>query len=459
MTEKMLAKVMRFTTAKEAWDELNRLYERVSQDRFYDVCMQFFGYKLDPTHDMGTHLTTAKNLWHEVNLILMKQGKTELPEMLLICKIMDSLPEEYFNFKSSWALMSVNDHTIENLTTQLCAYERSLKKNIDEGESSNELLMVRGEKRNEKQSKKKKFKCNYCGEGFHKVRSCKKWIADGRPPKPQKQSTNAVMSTGLALACNDKNLHKESWYVDNGATNHVTNRRDVFQSFEYFHDPHTITTANGDGIEAIGKGSIQLEADVNGQKQLITLTNVWYVPSIQRNLFSVLAAQDVLKNSLFQSTARSCCMKNNGKVILVGNREEHGSLYKLNVKLLMPKNEANLLSTLQNLKLYHERLGHQNCRHVAKLIQKELGIRLDSSSADICEGCIFGKSHRKKFGERPKATKPGELIVTDVCGPFSYSISKFKYYVLFKDQYSKYRWIYFFETQVRGTCSLEGISS
>lgn len=75
------------------WDELNRLYKRLSQDRFYDVCMKFFGYKLDPSHDMGTHLTTEKNLWHELNQILTKQDKSQLPDMLLICKVVDSLPD------------------------------------------------------------------------------------------------------------------------------------------------------------------------------------------------------------------------------------------------------------------------------------------------------------------------------------------------------------------------------
>lgn len=443
MTEKMLTKVMRFTTAKEAWDELNRLYERESQDRFYDVCMQFFGYKYDPSHDIGTHLTTVKNLWHEINLNMAKKEKNDLPEMLLICKVMDSLPNEYFNFKSSWALMSVSEHTIENLTTQLCAYERSLnQKEIDESDKSNDLLMVKSEKRYKTKTKNKL--CNYCKEGYHKVKSCKKWIADGRPPKPPKQSTiNVAMLTSIVLACGDKNADKNSWYVDNGATSHVTNRGDLFQSFELFDQSHKVMTANGEMIEAIGKGSIQLQADVKGRQELVTLTNVWYIPSIQRNLFSVLAAQDKMNNSIFQSTGQSCYVKNNGKIILVGNRDKYGNLYKLNVKVLKPKLEINQLTMSQNLQLYHERLGHQNKRHVAKLIQRELGVKLDSSSSDVCEGCVFGKSHRQKFGERPKATKAGELISTDVCGPFPYSISKFKYYVLFKDTFSKYRWIYF----------------
>lgn len=437
MTEETLHKVMRCATSSEMWTELHRLFDGAKEDRSYELCMRFFRFQIED-QDMATHISTLKNLWYDLNKEI--EGN-DLPDMLLICKILDTLPEQYFNFKSSWLLMNKSERNIENLTTQLCAHERALMNGSKENVGEASVLRIK-DKSKQKFNKKK---CNYCKEGFHKVTSCKKWIADGKPPKPnpKQPSTNTAMMTGLALACDDKTTDRDSWYVDNGATSHFTNRKDTFQTFENFGESHKVLTANGEVIEAIGKGSIQLEADVYSHKEPITLTNVWYVPSIKRNLFSVLAAQDKLTNSIFESNAESCKMKNDGKVVLIGNRDKNGGLYKLKVKTIMPKLEMNHISTSQDLQLYHERLGHQNKRHVAKLIQRELGVKLSSSSSDICEGCVFGKSHRHKFGERPKATKPGELISTDVCGPFPYSISKCRYYVLFKDSYTKYRWIYF----------------
>ncbi|CAH2109229.1 unnamed protein product [Euphydryas editha] len=85
--------------------------------------------------DIG-HLEGAKNwstwkfkatlLLRDLKAELMKIDKSELPDILLICKILDTLPEAYFSFKSSWMMLSMTDKTVENLTTQLCAYERSL---------------------------------------------------------------------------------------------------------------------------------------------------------------------------------------------------------------------------------------------------------------------------------------------------------------------------------------------
>jgi hypothetical protein len=71
--------------------------------------------------------------------------------------------------------------TIENLTTQLCAYERALaskNENDDQApESSAEALLVHKIKQLYKK-RNRSFKCNYCGEEGHGVKKCSKWHAD-----------------------------------------------------------------------------------------------------------------------------------------------------------------------------------------------------------------------------------------------------------------------------------------
>lgn len=62
---------------------------------------------------------------------------------------------------------------------------------------------------------------------------------------------------------------------------------------------------------------------------------------------------------------------------------------------------------------------------------------------DFCHGCVFGKAHRLNFGKRPRATWPGQILHTDVCGPFCESYSNYRYFVLFKNDYSSFRFVYF----------------
>ncbi|GBM62771.1 hypothetical protein AVEN_41501-1 [Araneus ventricosus] len=47
--------------------------------------------------------------------------------MLLICKILDTLPQEYRSFKSSWLLLNDDKRTTDELTIQLCTQERENK--------------------------------------------------------------------------------------------------------------------------------------------------------------------------------------------------------------------------------------------------------------------------------------------------------------------------------------------
>lgn len=134
MTEETLMKVMRFETAHEVWEELHRLFDGQSEDRAYTLCMQFFSYK-NSSGDVSTMMSKLKNIWNNLNAEILKTDPNmKLPDMFLICKILDSLDEKFFNFKSSWMLLNKQERTIETLTAQLCGYERALGNHKEETE-------------------------------------------------------------------------------------------------------------------------------------------------------------------------------------------------------------------------------------------------------------------------------------------------------------------------------------
>lgn len=86
--------------------------------------------------------------------------------------------------------------------------------------------------------------------------------------------------------------------------------------------------------------------------------------------------------------------------------------------------------------------GASSQRHVKGLLEKELGINVKSDT-ELCETYIYGKDHRLPFGTRKQTEKPGELMSTDVCGPFDESFGKKRYLAVFKDSYTKFRYEYF----------------
>lgn len=83
--------------------------------------------------------------------------------------------------------------------------------------------------------------------------------------------------------------------------------------------------------------------------------------------------------------------------------------------------------------LWHLRYGHLHFNGLKLLSQKKMVHGLPSVSCvdNVCEGCIYGKQHRKSFpvGKAWRAKEPLELIHVDVYGPMNtLSLNKTKYF-------------------------------
>ena len=419
--------------------------------------MKFFSYQMDENDDVVSHITKLKNIWKDLKVELERDENSDL---LLMCQIIETLPDKFFSFASSWRLLNKTERTVGTLTNQLCSYERALA-GKSESSKNQEVLFARAssqkssqrlknQKQNKLFNKSTGLICHYCKAPGHIVRNCEKWNSDGKPPKPRisnrsevKEESLVVMESSVFVV--DESEYADEWFFDNGATCHLTFRRNIFQSFDRFSQPNKLHVANGDTVEAVGKGVVQLQVKVNNRWQTVKLTDVWYVPKVKRNLFSVIATQDKNRKSSFVSTSRSCYLIVNNKKIVVGTRDNNGGLFKLTAKTVRPFNsdaEVNFVNDKDALQLYHERMGHQNKKHVKMVIKRELNIDVGIDS-ELCEGCVYGKLHRLKFGTRVRASRPGELIHADVCGPFCFSFSNVRYFVLFKDDFSGYRFVYF----------------
>lgn len=484
MTRDILLMVMRFTTAREMWLELNRLFDGGdSEEKLYRFGMEFFGHNAIGNADMATHLSKLKHQFYEVNHEFEQNDMPKLPDIVLIMKILNTLPEQYLPFLTSWKMVNKTEQTVDYLTNELCAFHSQLmkKQKPQSGEGSSEALAVqktqfhhlKSAKDKSTAKPKKTGMCYYCKSGGHFIKQCRKWIADGRPTKAEQNQKQAMLSSTESNSKNkDEALvaemmlvdsgaftvenDQDAWYIDNGATSHVTNRRDAFRTFE-LKDGIEIRTANGESARATGSGTIDIETLVNGKWIPKTLTNVLYVPQIAKNLFSVLATHDKNEKSKFVSMPETCSLLVNGKLALKGARQVGCGLYKVALRMLIPEKttEVNMMSNDDLLQLYHERMGHQNKRHIKELVEREYGIKVEVDH-DTCEGCMYGKAHRLKFGSRERATTPGQLMHADVCGPIeTKSAQGYRYFVLFKDDFSRYRYVYFMKEKSEVATKLE----
>ncbi|GFX52556.1 retrovirus-related Pol polyprotein from transposon TNT 1-94 [Trichonephila clavipes] len=253
---------------------------------------------------------------------------------------------------------------------------------------------------------------------------------------------------GDAFVCTVEGVPgSEVWINESGASAHMTNHKNYFVDFTQFNSPKPAYVRNSHAIMAYGLVTVNIEIRINNKWERHHLTEVWYVSDISRNLFSI--SQTLKKGFKFQASKDECSLLRDHRVCMKGVRTVQG-LYALEMRVLHPKVSAEVFVTSadQSLQLWHERLCHQNKIHVRDLLSK-YQIKSDVKDSKICDGCCYGKQCRRPFGTRKqRATTPGELINKDVCGPMQQqSLGGVKFYVCFKDDFTKYRRVFFMQSK------------
>ncbi|XP_010507360.1 PREDICTED: uncharacterized protein LOC104783956 isoform X2 [Camelina sativa] len=195
-------------------------------------------------------------------------------------------------------------------------------------------------------------------------------------------------------------LHRgedDLWYLDNGASNHMTGDLRYFSKVDY---SITGEVKFGDDlrINIKGKGTVKF-TDEKGE--LRTLTNVYYIPGLKSNIIS-----------LGQATKSGYDVRMKGEYLTVHDQEG-----KLLVK--SPKSRNQLYRVRMGIKsdvclqfevssdsyTWHARMGHVNFESIKSMIQKELvtGVPHIQLERRICSSCLFDKCFLKQLPfEQPR---------------------------------------------------------
>lgn len=451
--------VLMYRTAREMWTKLLSSYEQKSEQRLEHLYLQLFEYTKDTADTIATHVSKLQKLWMELNEESMRVDNCKLPLTLLITRILSTLPHDYFEFRTTWESVPRDQRTVEYLLERLSMVEMRVNKAADVNSAA--ALVAKGEHvvkqkatgsigDNKASADVKKdyyrVKCYECGELGHIKRRC-----------PNRNMSDAYLRKaealfGVALVA-DEMSDTAVWIADTGASHHMTKSKEFFTSYTPFDEPKRVMVGNQRTMLAYGYGDIQVKALVQGMWYDHYMKDVWYTPEVVKNLFSVPAAAD--KGLVYRLDKDRCELVKNGNVIVTGER--NCSLYKLLIKPIRPDDPAVVCVAhkVEMLQVWHERLGHQNRKYVEKFL-KARGIKYITDNY-FCEGCAMGKLHRLSFGSRLDSTdKPGDRVHADVCGPMEMSsFSGCRFYVLFKDDYSKYRYIYFLRQKSEVCCRLK----
>ena len=236
-----------------------------------------------------------------------------------------------------------------------------------------------------------------------------------------------------------KQVESDIWYLDNGASNHMTGQKSKFKSLD---EGVTGQVKFGDGstVKIQGKGSIGFKCK-NGEEQ--TVNEVYYIPSLCNNILSLGQLTEEGNEVVINGEFLRIFDKN--KRLLMKVNKSPNRLYKLSIETYSP---MCLFTKLEDASwLWHSRLGHENFQDLELMSRKQMarGMPKIVQPKKICHGCLMSKQVRGAFPTKAQYNAKGllELVHGDLCGPIQPETSAGnKYFFLLVDDYSRVMWVY-----------------
>jgi hypothetical protein len=218
---------------------------------------------------------------------------------------------------------------------------------------------------------KQKFPCNKCKQLGHWAVECpqKQQHAGDRGGKSAAKKNADVFPVHVMGASGASSVDTDSWYCDSGVTWHITPNKHYFVLYTKFANPEMIVLGKENVLmQEYSQGMINVQLFHNNSMwHDATLRNIWSLPHASAHLFSIKAAAQ---------NGYSTTLNEKEFVIHRGDRTAAASgklvndLYVLAIWVCIPRHaaEVHLATQAETLQVWHEHLGHQNKRHVMKML-------------------------------------------------------------------------------------------
>ncbi|GKB39822.1 ribonuclease H-like domain-containing protein [Tanacetum coccineum] len=179
--------------------------------------------------------------------------------------------------------------------------------------------------------------------------------------------------------------HDQQWYMDTGATSHLSSHTDNLQTSSLNHNFHSVIVGNGSSIPVTHSGHVQ----ISNPYRPLHLRNVLVTPNIIKNLVLVRKFTTDNKCSIdFDPYGFTVRDYHTRQTLL--RCDSTGDLYPLHVA-------ASAFSLLtNNHSLWHQRLGHPGDAVIQTLSSRGL-VSYNKNNQHLCRACQLGKQTKLDY--------------------------------------------------------------
>jgi transposase InsO family protein len=228
------------------------------------------------------------------------------------------------------------------------------------------------------------------------------------------------------------------WYLDTGATNHMTGAREAFTELNT-RVQGTVKFGDGSVVAIEGRGSILFEAKTGEHQRLF---NVYYILQLTANIVS-----------LGQLDEGGCKVHIDDGVLRIWDERRRlvarvqrstARLYLLKLKLA--KLVCLVAQRSDEAWRWHERFGHLHFDALRKLAKDDMvcGLPDIEHIKQLCDCCVATKQRRVSFPAVAKYRAQGllDLVHGDLCGPITPAMpGGRRHFLLLVDDHSRYMWV------------------
>ena len=213
-----------------------------------------------------------------------------------------------------------------------------------------------------------------------------------------------ISQDNLLLACNMAETKSDDiLFLDSGCSNHMTGNIALFSKLDQ-NVKSQVTLGTDSKVFIMGKGEVNILTKKGENK---TITDVYYVPRMKCNLFSIGQLVHKGYNVFFKNDVCTIMDIAPSKRCIAEVKMTRNRMFPLRIRADLKNKEVIAAVTQEAFQsvpkdenwLWHLRFGHLNFGGLNLLSRKGMVrvLPLIEKPDSLCEGCILGKQHRESF--------------------------------------------------------------